>query len=667
MKIKFKLSLMGIATAIIVVLASTLIQLNRASDISRGLSLQVMQVLAEEQAEYWSGQINSHIRAMRIMADLMSGYESLMTEMRRSFYNAMLWKFIENEPDFFEISTVWRPDIIDGMDAQMTWMPGSTATGQYAIAFVREMAEGRINQRASTYVNQIMAHIDGPNAKQDLVENPVIIAVQGTDKMLLRISVPIIHPWTNAVVGMVSGQLNLDIVQPRVTNLVAQHPGIAAISIYANNGFIIASYLPDNAGRMLGQVDHMFAGRFNDALQVINQGDRYNLQGHSASLNSRTEIALVPLSIGNSDMTWTVMLAKAESQIMGPVWTMARDAIALAVALIIAAALISFFVYGKLTASIVAIQSSLKLLANGDLTSSVSIKSKDEIGELGKYFNETIHNVKTLVSSIKDETATLSEIGGDLASSMDQTAGEVKKIVDTIQNIKGRVENQSASVSQTHATMDSLVKNINKLDGQVEDQSSNISMSSSAIEQMVANTKSVSDTLTKNSANVHNLIETSEEGRGGLSGVVEDIKEIARESEGLMEINAVIDNIASQTNLLSMNAAIEAAHAGESGKGFAVVADEIRKLAENSGEQSKTIGSVLKKIKGSIDKITASTENVLKKFEAIDSSIKIVADQEENIRCAMEEQGHGSKQVLDGMVNVNEITRQVRSGSNEML
>jgi len=128
-----------------------------------------------------------------------------------------------------------------------------------------------------------------------------------------------------------------------------------------------------------------------------------------------------------------------------------------------------------------------------------------------------------------------------------------------------------------------------------------------------------------------------------------------------------MENIASQTNLLSMNAAIEAAHAGEAGRGFAVVADEIRKLAESSAEQSKIIGSVLKKIKGAIDKITGSTENVLGRFESIDVNVKIVAEQEANIRAAMEEQGAGSKQILEGVGNVNEITRHVNASTREML
>jgi methyl-accepting chemotaxis protein len=151
-----------------------------------------------------------------------------------------------------------------------------------------------------------------------------------------------------------------------------------------------------------------------------------------------------------------------------------------------------------------------------------------------------------------------------------------------------------------------------------------------------------------------------------LQGVAQNIQEITRESEGLLEINSVMENIASQTNLLSMNAAIEAAHAGEAGKGFAVVAGEIRKLAENSSEQSKTISTVLKKIKASIDKITQSTNDVLEKFEAIDEHIKTVSDQEENIRNAMEEQSQGSKQVLEAVGKLNDITQHVKSESEEM-
>jgi methyl-accepting chemotaxis protein len=309
----------------------------------------------------------------------------------------------------------------------------------------------------------------------------------------------------------------------------------------------------------------------------------------------------------------------------------------------------------------------LKYLGNGDLTKQITAINNDEIGEMSQYINTTVEKIKILVLSIKKQADVLSSIGVDLSNDMTETASAVNEITANIQSIKGRMLNQSASVTETNATMEQITVNINKLNSHVEKQTTSVSRSSSAIEQMLANIQSVTQTLIKNGENVSGLTAASEIGRTGLQDVAVDIQEIAKESEGLLEINSVMQNIASQTNLLSMNAAIEAAHAGEAGKGFAVVADEIRKLAESSSEQSKTISLVLKKMKSSIDKITQSTTNVIDKFETIDSGIKTVAQQEENIRNAMEEQSQGSKQILEAIGLVNETTQQVKSGSLEML
>jgi methyl-accepting chemotaxis protein len=341
--------------------------------------------------------------------------------------------------------------------------------------------------------------------------------------------------------------------------------------------------------------------------------------------------------------------------------------IAFIVVALVASVLLALIITSNITKPIIKVASVLKVVAEGELAHSIDVNTKDEIGDLVRDFNYTLEKIKNLVLNVKGEANVLSGIGTDLASNMNETSAAVNEINANIQSIKGRILNQSASVSETHATMEQLTVNINKLNNHVENQSMHMSQASSAIEEMMANINSVTVTLVNNASNVKTLREASEVGRAGLQEVATDIQDISRESEGLLEINAVMENIASQTNLLSMNAAIEAAHAGEAGKGFAVVADEIRKLAESSGEQSKTIGNVLKKIKGSIDKIMRSTENVLGKFEAIDSSVKTVADQEESIRNSMEEQTTGSKQVLEGVSEVNEITRQVKSASQQML
>jgi len=432
----------------------------------------------------------------------------------------------------------------------------------------------------------------------------------------------------------------------------------------------ISTSIVDSAGKRA--VD-TFLGKGSAAYPAIQSGKGYSGQAVILGKNYLTEYrpvfaanskdAIGILFIGN-EMTAIADLIAANTA------RQIKTIAFIAVVLLLASVVVNALSYNLIlirpinSASIM-----LKEIAEGegDLTKRLTVSSRDEIGTMALYFNETLDKIKSLIVVIKKEASNLSTIGNDLASNMTQTAAAINQITANIQSIKGRVINQSASVTETNATMEQVIGNINKLNGHVENQSRNVSQASSAIEEMVANISSVTNTLVNNSVNVKTLKEASEVGHSGLQEVAADIQEVARESEGLLEINAVMENIASQTNLLSMNAAIEAAHAGDSGKGFAVVADEIRKLAESSSEQSKTIGTVLKKIAESIKKITISTESVLKRFEAIETSVRTVSDQEENIRNAMEEQGQGSKQVLQSASSLSELTRQVKSGSEEML
>jgi len=306
-------------------------------------------------------------------------------------------------------------------------------------------------------------------------------------------------------------------------------------------------------------------------------------------------------------------------------------------------------------------------LGEGNLTKRIDIRRDDEIGNLASYFNMTLDKIRDLIVVIKGEAANLQNVGGELALNMKQTAGVIHNITANIEIIKEKVTSQSASVTETGATMEQVTSNIDKLGKNVESQSESMSQSSLAIGEMLVNIENVTQTLSRNAESVQDLINVSNAGRSSLQKVMQDIHEIAKESEGLLEINQVMENIASQTNLLSMNAAIEAAHANEAGKGFAVVAGEIRKLAEDSTRQSKTISNVLKKIKIAIDTITDSTNTALEKFQAVDEKVRAVSEQETNIHNAMENQSLGSRRIYESVNRLNELTQMVKYGSEEML
>lgn len=311
-----------------------------------------------------------------------------------------------------------------------------------------------------------------------------------------------------------------------------------------------------------------------------------------------------------------------------------------------------------------------EFLAQGNYTielDSQLLTQNDEFGQLAQSSNMVISNTRNLLKSINTESINLESIGSNLALNMNQTASSINEITANIDTISRMTLNQSSSVTETHATLTSIMNQVVKQDGLISEQSTAVIESSSAIEQMIANINSINEILKKNATSMETLFDASDKGRKQLTELIDFMHKISQDSESLLEASEVIQSIASQTNLLAMNAAIEAAHAGEAGKGFAVVADEIRKLAEHSASEGKSISSELTEIKKVIDLSTGASSETKNKFDSIVNLIQEVQEQEQVIRNSMQEQSSGSTQVLSAIHQINDITAHVKDGSTLML
>lgn len=337
-------------------------------------------------------------------------------------------------------------------------------------------------------------------------------------------------------------------------------------------------------------------------------------------------------------------------------------------ALILLLSVISIILMTGISSNIFKVSASMKDISSGDadLTRRLEVRSRDELGQLGEAFNAFTGRLQELIQNFKAEVQSMERNVLDLSANTNETASAVAQITANIDSLKQQTINQSASVTESSATIEQISRNIEKLYKLIERQAEGVATSSSSIEEMVANIQSVTANIERMGSYYDALLSKSGSGRDAIATVVRQVKEIDQQSETLQEANALIAGIAAQTNLLAMNAAIEAAHAGEAGSGFAVVADEIRKLAENAAQQSKTITQNIRATKSVVAAVVASSGTAERNFEEIVEQIRILSRLEEEVKYAMQEQSSGSSQILDSLASINEVTYDVRIAAQEM-
>jgi methyl-accepting chemotaxis protein len=286
----------------------------------------------------------------------------------------------------------------------------------------------------------------------------------------------------------------------------------------------------------------------------------------------------------------------------------------------------------------------------GNLSLRIPVNGDNEITALAASFNAFLEKLRDIVVSIRESLGSLSGTGSTLKENSDRTSESLTVFVEAMDGIRELAHRQESRTAGAFGEIEALEGHIGSLGTQIVSQSTALAQSFAAIEEMGANIESVNGTIGKISGQYRSLVEDSDGGRSLQETVSARIAEIKKNSEGLSEANTLIQAIADQTNLLAMNAAIEAAHAGEAGKGFAVVADEIRKLAATSMNQSVSIRKMLDDIHSLIGGIVEASGSSLANFNAIAGKISAVNDMLLELSRAMDEQSVGSREIL-GTVN----------------
>ena len=490
-------------------------------------------------------------------------------------------------------------------------------------------------------------------ANGEVIITPVYISTISTGGSPVVALARAIKDPEGAFLGCIGLDLNLTDLASRISSIRIGKTGYCMLM--QNDGLILAD--PKHTDYNLKTLKETDIPAFNE-IDKMKEGSAFIM------LDGKTwKVSVFSLP----EVNWKVALLIEQDEILSLFYTLLKNMILIGLFMFVLYFTLAFIFAGALKRYFRRLETVFGKIAEGDLTDRMAIKRNDEIGRIMINLNTAIEHSHTMIVTLKEESDKMNTIGSRLSSSMEETAAAIKQIGENVKGVKEKAMSQAAGVTETVATVEQINGRLSRLVSSIEMQTESINESSVVITRMAENTVKIAKTLDQNNELIKTVYGQTKVGKDGARTANEIVKQIAEKSASLLEASQIIQNIASQTNLLAMNAAIEAAHAGESGKGFAVVADEIRKLAEGSNLQGKQIAAVIKETTEIIHNITEAGSRAEKTFIDVYNLVSQISEKEDSILEVMREQEENGKHVLDAIKRINDVTSEIDSASAEML
>lgn len=573
--------------------------------------------------------------------------------------------FLKANPSLNALGVFFEPNAFDGADERFANKDFYEADGRFIPYAVKDGSSITVDSATGINDNTKNDWYTKPmQQKKPILIQPYYFEHRGKKMTLTTYALPIFH--NNKVVGVIDADIDVTYLQDKLENIEGTNKEKFNI-LCSDDGIIVANGTNKNT---IMENALSFHTDFKEFFDKVKQNKVSETTATLTTSGNKSKFIFIPVNIMGTDSKWAFISINSLNYFTKEAKAgLFQDIIQYIIILIVIILILTIIIQKMVSIPLQKTNEALKNIAQGegDLTVQLPVKGNDEITQLSIYFNKTIEKIRLAIKSVDSNTNIMMGIGNELASNVTETASSINQISAHIEGVKQQSLTQASSVTETASTIEEIIRTIKQLNKSIDSQAASVAESSSSVEQMVANIQTITQTLEKDHEVIEQLSNATTDGKSTVLNTTEITQKISEDSGSLLEASSVIQHIASQTNLLAMNAAIEAAHAGEAGKGFAVVADEIRKLAEESSAQGKTITVTLKNLSEQIDSLSLSAKVVEEKFNIIyDLSDKAQA-MSTQITQAMEEQERGSKEVLLAIKDINAVTIEVKNGSDEML